>query len=284
MNVFKKIFIRTYQLIMKVGIKLLRIRKPIIINCMKDTIPYLNNQKVLIIVPTFVSKNNAFVEFITELDTNNILYEVDYCDIANPTIANVDYYYNNYQPTIIISIGGGSVIDLGKLLAVKMTNKKDLRKMRGLLKVSKKPITHIAVPTTSGSGSETTVAAVVTDDLTHEKYPINDPKIVPNFVVFESSLTVSLPKHLTSTTGMDALTHAIECFIGKANTKQTKEDEWDDSDEMIDPDLELLLNNVQPLLQSMTPSVTLEAALLFFQCAPPLRRGLFVKPMIRLML
>lgn len=246
MNVFKKIFIRTYQLIMKVGIKLLRIRKPIIINCMKDTIPYLNNQKVLIIVPTFVSKNNAFVEFITELDTNNILYEVDYCDIANPTIANVDYYYNNYQPTIIISIGGGSVIDLGKLLAVKMTNKKDLRKMRGLLKVSKKPITHIAVPTTSGSGSETTVAAVVTDDLTHEKYPINDPKIVPNFVVFESSLTVSLPKHLTSTTGMDALTHAIECFIGKANTKQTKEDAIN-AIKLIFSSLEIVYNNPNDL-------------------------------------
>ena len=224
MRVFKKLYIRTYQLIMKIGIRFLRIRKPLIINSLIETIPYLDNHKVLIIVPTFVSTNNVFVDFTKKLAEHKINYQIACCDIANPTIKNVEDYHKMYQPTLIMSIGGGSVIDLGKLLAVKITNNKDLRKMRGLLKVRKKPITHIAVPTTSGSGSETTVAAVVTDDISHEKYPINDPKIVPNYAVFESKLTTTLPKHLTSTTGMDALTHAIECFIGKANTKETKKD------------------------------------------------------------
>ena len=224
MNAFKKLYIRTYQVIMKFGIKLLNIRKPIVINSLNEVVPYLQNQEVLIIVPTFVSENRVFKEFEKTLDEQNINYQVAHCDIANPTINNVEFYYQKYKSSVIVSIGGGSVIDLGKLLAVKMTNKKDLRKMRGLLKVNKKPITHIAVPTTSGSGSETTVAAVVTDDLTCEKYPINDPKLVPNYAVFESELTVTLPKHLTSTTGMDALTHAVECFIGRSNTKETKKD------------------------------------------------------------
>ena len=224
MNLFSKIYIRTYQKIMKFGIKLLNIRKPIIINSLDEVVPYLKNQDVLIIVPTFVSNNLVFQDFEKTLQEQDINYQVSHCDIANPSISDVDYYYQTYKPNIIISIGGGSVIDLGKLLAVKITNEKDLRKMRGLLKVRKKPITHIAVPTTSGSGSETTVAAVVTDDLTHEKYPINDPKLVPNYAVFASELTVTLPKHLTSTTGMDALTHAVECLIGRSNTKDTKKD------------------------------------------------------------
>ena len=223
MNIFKKFIIRTYQFFLKIGTKFIRFRKPIILNDLKESINYLKEQKVLIIIPSNVSKNQVFEEFISDLQQSKINYQIAYCDIANPTIQLVDEYYSKYQPTLIMSIGGGSVIDLGKLLAVKMTNKKDLRKMRGILKVRRKPITQIAVPTTSGSGSEATVAAVVSCDITHEKYPINDPKIVPDYALLESRFTVTLPKHLTSTTGMDALTHAIECYLGKANTKDTLE-------------------------------------------------------------
>jgi alcohol dehydrogenase class IV len=223
MNIFKKFIIRTYQFFLKIGTKFIRFRKPIILNDLKESINYLKDQKVLIIIPSNVSKNQVFEEFISDLKQAKINYQIAYCDIANPTIQLVDEYYSKYQPTLIMSIGGGSVIDLGKLLAVKMTNKKDLRKMRGILKVRRKPITQIAVPTTSGSGSEATVAAVVSCDITHEKYPINDPKIVPDYALLESRFTVTLPKHLTSTTGMDALTHAIECYLGKANTKDTLE-------------------------------------------------------------
>ena len=223
MNIFKKFIIRTYQFFLKIGTKFIRFRKPIILNDLKESINYLKEQKVLIIIPSNVSKNQVFEKFISDLKLAKINYQIAYCDIANPTIQLVDEYYSKYQPTLIMSIGGGSVIDLGKLLAVKMTNKKDLRKMRGILKVRRKPITQIAVPTTSGSGSEATVAAVVSCDITHEKYPINDPKIVPDYALLESRFTVTLPKHLTSTTGMDALTHAIECYLGKANTKDTLE-------------------------------------------------------------
>lgn len=221
MNIFKKMLIRTYQLVLKLGMKFIKFPKPIILKSLNDSIDYLNNQKVLIIIPSYVSQNEVFLDFILKLQEHNIEYQISLCDIANPSLQLVDEYYNKYRPDLIISIGGGSVIDLGKLLAIKVTNKKDLRKMRGILKVKKKPIVQIAVPTTSGSGSEATVAAVVSCEKTHEKYPINDPKIVPKYAVLESRFTVTLPKHLTSTTGMDALTHAIECYLGKANTKDT---------------------------------------------------------------
>ena len=79
------------------------------------------------------------------------------------------------------------------------------------------------MPTTAGTGSETTVAAVVTDPETHEKNAINDICLRPKFAVLDPELTVGLPPHITSTTGMDALTHAVEAYIGRSNTKQTRE-------------------------------------------------------------
>ena len=224
MNMIKKAYIRLYQAVLKVGMKFIKIPKPMILNCLNDTVSLLKNEKVLILIPSYVSNHNLFKTYLEELDKNEISYDVSFCDVQNPTINQVLDYSSKYKPTVIVTIGGGSVIDLGKLIAVKMTNKKDLQKMRGILKVRKKPITQIAVPTTCGSGSEATVAAVVTSDETHEKYPINDPKLVPKYVVLESSFTTTLPKNLTSTTGMDALTHAIECFLGRANTKETIND------------------------------------------------------------
>jgi len=100
---------------------------------------------------------------------------------------------------------------------------KSISKMKGLLKVGKKLPLLFAIPTTAGTGSETTLAAVITDDLTHEKYPINDFNLIPHYAVLDPLLTVKLPKHITSTTGMDALTHAVEAFIGSSNTKETKQ-------------------------------------------------------------
>ena len=88
-----------------------------------------------------------------------------------------------------------------------------------------KPIPlHIAVPTSAGTGSETTLAAVLTDERTHEKYALNDFVLIPRYAVLDPVLTEGLPPFITATTGMDALTHAVEAYIGKSNTAQTIED------------------------------------------------------------
>ena len=100
--------------------------------------------------------------------------------------------------------------------------RKPISKMKGLLKVGRKLPLLIAVPTTAGTGSETTVAAVISNPVTHEKYPINDPKLVPDYAVLDPNLIIGLPNKITSTTGMDALTHAIEAYIGGSNTRKTK--------------------------------------------------------------
>ena len=94
--------------------------------------------------------------------------------------------------------------------------------MKGVLKVLKAIPPLYAIPTTSGTGSEATIAAVITNSKTHEKYAVNDTALIPHYAVLDPSLTLALPKHITSTTGMDALTHAVEAYIGRSNTNETK--------------------------------------------------------------
>jgi alcohol dehydrogenase len=95
--------------------------------------------------------------------------------------------------------------------------------MKGLFKVNRKLPPFFAIPTTAGTGSEGTVAAVVSNPETHEKYPINDPVLIPHYAVLDPMLLLKLPKHITAATGMDALTHAVEAYIGKSNTNETRE-------------------------------------------------------------
>lgn len=95
--------------------------------------------------------------------------------------------------------------------------------MKGILKVHHKLPLLAAIPTTAGTGSETTVATIITDDKTHYKYPINDFPLIPHIAVLDPKMTYTMPASLTATTGMDALTHAIEAFIGRSTTKQTRD-------------------------------------------------------------
>ena len=160
-----------------------------------------------------------------ELKKQGIEYFV-YDDVQpNPTIPNIEnckdvYLKNNCQG--IIAFGGGSPMDCAKAAGARVVMpKKSVRKMRGYLKVTKKLPPFFAVPTTAGTGSETTLAAVVTDPETHEKNAIADMHLRPRYAVLDPMLTIGLPPHVTSTTGMDALTHAVESYIGKSNVKST---------------------------------------------------------------
>lgn len=95
--------------------------------------------------------------------------------------------------------------------------------MEGILKIWKKLPLLICVPTTAGTGSETTLAAVIVDSKTRHKYAINDFYLIPDYAVLDPKPTLSLPPFITACTGMDALTHAIEAYIGNSTTKKTRE-------------------------------------------------------------
>ena len=146
--------------------------------------------------------------------------------VANPTIANVEAAREMYLANgckAIIAFGGGSSMDCAKGLGARIARPNtSLKKMKGLMKVRKKLPLLIAVPTTAGTGSETTVSAVITDGETHYKYVINDFPLIPEYAALEPDVTLGLPGSLTSTTGMDAMTHSVEAFIGHATTKRTR--------------------------------------------------------------
>ena len=145
----------------------------------------------------------------------------------NPTIKNIEdckdlYLSNNCEG--IIAFGGGSPMDCAKACGARIVKpNQSVKKMRGYLKIGRKLPPFFAIPTTAGTGSETTLAAVVTDPETHEKNAICDPVLRPKYAVLDPKLTIGLPPFITATTGMDALTHAVEAYIGICNTKSTKE-------------------------------------------------------------
>ena len=121
----------------------------------------------------------------------------------------------------ILAVGGGSVLDAAKTAAAAIANHKPAEKLVGTLKVKKQPMPLIAVPTTAGTGSETTIAAVISGTVTHRKRQILDPKLVPFAAILDPELTVGLPQGNTIHTAMDALTHALEAYVSTYATPET---------------------------------------------------------------
>ncbi|MEI7894390.1 MAG: iron-containing alcohol dehydrogenase [Myxococcales bacterium] len=156
--------------------------------------------------------------FLQSLDAQGIPYTV-FDDVQpNPTIDNVEAGVRVYREVgcdAIIAFGGGSPIDCAKIIGARIANPfLSVRLMKGLFKVLLPIPPLFCVPTTAGTGSETTIAAVITDATTHEKFAISDLKIVPKIAVLDPELMVGLPPHITAATGLDALTHAVEAYIG----------------------------------------------------------------------
>lgn len=145
---------------------------------------------------------------------------------ANPTVINVEEARELYLKEgckAIIAFGGGSSMDCAKAVGARIAYpEKTVGQLKGILKVVRRIPDLIAVPTTAGTGSETTLAAVITDSEKKYKYAINSFPLIPHYAVLDPEVTFTLPKSLTATTGMDALTHAVEAYIGRSTTKETR--------------------------------------------------------------
>jgi alcohol dehydrogenase class IV len=113
----------------------------------------------------------------------------------------------------VLAVGGGSPMDAAKIIAAGVTNPMTIPAMEGVLKIKRKPLPIFAVPTTAGTGSEVTMAAVVSDPLRRRKFAVGDPKLIPRAAALDAQLMLGLPPAVTAATGIDALTHAVEAFI-----------------------------------------------------------------------
>lgn len=226
-----KIYSRSYQWIMKQSAHLLNWQPPTVINCVgciEKLGPKLTEnkiKKVLIVTDDGIVDAGLLNNLLASLDNDNIIYFIYKGTVANPTTDNVEDAYKVYSEQDcdgLIGFGGGSAIDCAKAVGIAAArNSTDLNAVRGVLKV-KKPLPYLAVvPTTAGTGSEATIATVITDSKTLEKYTIIDTKIMPDAAVLDPELLLGLPPDMTAYSGMDALAHAVEAYINRSNTKQT---------------------------------------------------------------
>ena len=231
MNPLKKAYCRTFQSALKAALPFLPYRKPEIIHSVQGIPQILEKKKcdhILIITDTGIMSHGLITRLEDTLDKHYIPYVIYDGTVANPTTDNVNEalaLYHEYDCNAIIGFGGGSSIDCAKAVGARVAKPhQSLAQMKGILKVHRKLPLLIAIPTTAGTGSETTLAAVITDSKTRHKYPINDFPLIPRVAVLDPKVTASLPPFLTATTGMDALTHAVEAYIGNSTTAGTRAD------------------------------------------------------------
>lgn len=229
MNSLKKAYCRIYQKAFWLALPVFPYTEPKLLQGMGSVTPLFKKKGISSVL--IVSGRTAHRHLLTQrlekkLQEAGIRFAVYDKTVPNPTISNIEeatQLYHEIGAQAILSIGGGSVIDCAKIVGARVARPNlPVSKMKGLLKILRPTPLSIAIPTTAGSGSETTLAAVITDDETYYKYPINDFVLIPDYAVLIPELTVGLPKHLTSTTGMDALTHAVEAYIGHSTNKLTR--------------------------------------------------------------
>ena len=224
MDAIKNAYYRSFQAVFNVAARCLYWRKPITVEgegaLSKAPELFKKNhvKKVMIVTGRTVGKTIAPIAKAA-LDKAGIAYE-HYSEVsANPTVTVVNEIQKKYLETGcegFLAIGGGSPMDAAKGAAARVVHPNTpVNKMAGLLKVMHKT-------TTAGTGSETTIAAVITDPETHHKYAIMDLCLVPKYAILDPELTRDLPQKTTSTTGMDALTHAVEAYVcWTYNTKES---------------------------------------------------------------
>lgn len=232
MSVLYNAYCRTYQKVLKFGVNFLDwsepelIKGPGSVKLLPAAIKAKGVTTVLVVTDKGLMNLHLLDGLFEALKAEGINYTVYDGVQPNPTIGNIEQALTMYKAANcngIVAFGGGSPMDCAKACGARVARpNKTVPQMRGQLKVLKKIPPLFAVPTTAGTGSETTIAAVVSNPETHEKNAINDPRLRPIVAVLDPELTVGLPKHITSTTGMDALTHAVEAYIGHSNTRDTR--------------------------------------------------------------
>lgn len=229
MNIFKKIYCRVFQAAFHSALPILPYREPQIFRKIEDlpsVIERINAKSVLFITDGGL-RASSVTERAEKLIENCAKLTVYDKTCANPTVKNVEEaleVYNREGCDCLVAFGGGSSMDCAKAVGARVAYpEKSLGKLKGTLRVLRKIPTLIAIPTTAGTGSEVTLAAVITDGEKKHKYTMNDFSLIPSYAVLDPEVTFSLPPLLTATTGMDALTHAVEAYIGRSTSRETRE-------------------------------------------------------------
>lgn len=218
----KRLLCRLFQLIMKIGYYLLPVRTPEVISgegCSAMLAEPLLRRGVthpLVVTDSGLAALGLPDGLVESLRMAGLAVTVYDGVQPNPTDEDVEEGVRLYRQSGcdgLIAFGGGSPMDCAKAIGARLVRpKKSIGRLQGLFGVLHRLPPFLAVPTTAGTGSETTLAAVITDSATHHKASINDPSLIPHVAVLDPLLTEGLPPSVTAATGMDALCHAVEAY------------------------------------------------------------------------
>ena len=200
-----------------------------------DELGMMGKKKAFIVTDSFLYKNGYVKPIETKLDELGIQHTCFYDVQPDPTLASAKEgaaAMSLFEPDVIIALGGGSAMDAGKIMWVLYEHPEtdfmdmamcfmDIRKRICPFPKMGEKAYFVAVPTSSGTGSEVTPFAVITDETTHIKYPLADYELLPNMAIVDADNMMNQPKGLTSASGIDALTHALEAYASIMATEYT---------------------------------------------------------------
>ncbi len=221
---------KAYMGALKVAAKVIPMPKPTLFTGedssleLCESIAQMGTKKLLIVTDQMLVKLGLLKKIENTLSNNGVEFVIYDGVLPDPTYDQVESglkIYKNSGCDAILAVGGGSPIDCAKVIAARVTNRRAIAKLAGMFKVWTAPAPLFAIPTTAGTGSEVTIAAVVSEPETHHKTPLVDPKLVPMSAALDAALMVGLPASVTSATGMDALTHAVEAYISQNASSET---------------------------------------------------------------
>ena len=229
MNTF---FCRAFQCCFAVGARLLPWRRPRVyagpgsLLRAADILRENGLRRPFVVASRRQCADEHFRALQEALDEQDILLSVFSSVEPNPSVETVEKIAAQYKfdrCDCFLVIGGGSPMDAAKAAAARLARpERSLSRLAGLLKVRRRVPPLIAVPTTAGTGSETTIAAVITGS-DHHKYVVSDLCLIPRYAILDPTLSAGLPPHITAETGMDALTHAVEAYLSRFyNTGMTR--------------------------------------------------------------
>lgn len=229
MNIPFKIYCRTFQFCFRIAFPILPYREPELFGSVAEVAAMLSRQElspVLLITDKMLRGSGCTAVLEQALAQCGVECSVYDGTNINPTVQNVEEarkVYIKQNCKAIIAFGGGSSMDCAKALGARIAYpKKTVGQLKGLLRVWRRLPPIVAIPTTAGTGSESTVTAVITDSEKKHKYTMNNFTMIPHFAVLDPEVTFTLPPHITATTGMDALTHAVEAYIGGTTSEETR--------------------------------------------------------------
>ena len=202
---------------------------------LKELKDVMNKKRVFIVTDTFLYENGYTKPITDSLDEMGIVYTTFFNVAPDPTLACAKEgtkLMTEFKPDCIIALGGGSAMDAAKIMWVMYEHPEvdfmdmamrfmDIRKRVYTFPKMGEKAYFIAVPTTAGTGSEVTPFAVITDETTGTKYPLADYELMPKMAIVDANLMMNAPKGLTSASGIDAVTHALEAYVSMLATEYT---------------------------------------------------------------